>query len=101
MMTELNSIKMTRDMAKMMFPEHVKISEKFDKELQALIEKTLEDNDKHTAFSVITAEMTMSLCRLFAATRTDPQSVIKAYANVLETVYREMWNIKDDKKKDK
>ena len=101
---EIHGLKLTRDIAKTMFPEEYAIGEVFEEKLKDLIAETLDANKGkgHKAFSAITASMTMELVKIFAYTGTDPVSVIKTFTDVMMGVYSEVSdNMKDEYEKTK
>ena len=89
---EVHGLKVTRDIAKTMFPEEYAIGEAFENKLQTLISETLEENKGKgmKAFSAISASMTMELVKLFAISGTDPVSVIKTFTDVMMSVYSDV-----------
>ena len=89
--SEVHGLKLTRDVAKSMFPDEYAIGEAFEDKLQDLISETLEANKGkgQKAFGAITATMTMELVKMFAIMGTDPVSVIKTFSDVMMSTYKQ------------
>lgn len=92
---EVHGLKVSRDVAKTMFPEEYRIGEEFEEKLKTLIADTLDANKGkgHKAFSAITATMTMELVKIFAIVGTDPVSVIKTFSDVMMSIYKERFEL--------
>ena len=97
---DLKSLKLSREMAKIMFPKEYEIGNKFDDTLHKLICETLESNkkDQGIAFAAVTASLSMQLAKMFAVAQTDPISVVKTFSDVVMSTYKEVLNIPDEVK---
>lgn len=101
--SEVHGLKLSRDVAKSMFPDEYEIGEAFEDKLQALIAETLDANKGkgQKAFGAITATMTMELVKMFAVVGTDPISVIKTFSDVIMSTYQRFEQLKEEHDKAK
>jgi hypothetical protein len=88
---ELTSLKIDKEVAKIMYPEHYKIGQEFNSDLKKLMDNTFNKykGKDEIVFNVVAAELTMQLARMFAITLTEPTSVMKAFSEVMLSTYRE------------
>jgi hypothetical protein len=89
---ELTSLKIDKEVAKIMYPEHYKIGQEFNTDLKELMDNTFNKykGKDEIVFNVVAAELTMQLAKMFAITMTEPTSVMKTFSEVMLSTYKEV-----------